>query len=70
MVINKPILEQIITFHRTELRRFEEIQKDVSCHSCVEYAPGNGQCRKFNVEPPPEVKNVGCAEWVHDPIPF
>jgi hypothetical protein len=70
MTINKPILEQIVTFHRTELRRFEEIQKDVSCHSCVEYAPGDGQCKKFNAEPPAEVKSVGCAEWVHDPIPF
>lgn len=72
-LINKPLLEQILVFHRGQLQRFEQMAGEVSCGTCEHFAPGPlaaNKCTKFDANPPPEVQSVGCAEWVHDPIPF
>jgi hypothetical protein len=67
-VINKPILDQIITFHKTQLERFQQIE--VSCNTCEHFAVGSGQCKRFDASPPLDVVAKGCHEWLHDPIPF
>lgn len=73
-VINKPILQQIVNFHRAQMRYFEVMQNEMSCSSCVEFSPGagdaQGKCNKFNADVPHEVAKVGCDEWIHDDIPF
>lgn len=67
-LVNKPILQQVITFHRARLRHYEEIE--VSCTSCVHFVQIDQRCKKFEAAVPEEIVVKGCDEWVYDDIPF
>jgi hypothetical protein len=58
-----------VELHERELDRLRSIK--VHCQSCEHYVYyGRPHCKKFEVDPPPEVVAAGCDEWSYDFIPF
>jgi hypothetical protein len=67
-VINRPILEQVIAFHRSRLQQYETIKAD--CTTCEHFKQANQECAKYSAVIPEEVVAKGCHEWSYDYIPF
>jgi hypothetical protein len=65
----RPVEIQVkINVARREMEYWEGILKTKNCMDCQEFQ--QNLCHKYNAEPPPEVKEVGCDEWNWDCIPF
>lgn len=59
--------EQLISFHRRELRVLEA--NEPKCKNCERFGAGN-MCHKWKAVPPDDVQAVGCPEWILEEVPF
>lgn len=67
-IINRAILEQIISFHRSNYSFYQNIK--TNCESCSYFKDSIGFCGKYEDMVPADVVAKGCDEWLYDDIPF
>lgn len=70
--ITKITLPAMIALHSEELLQYQRVlAHEVNCRGCRHSDKGTPSvCRKWNMQPPPEVQSAGCDEWIYDEVPF